>query len=138
MHQSAGEGERVRERAHTHRREKEKQHIHMRQRERESNRERERVHAGGGERKRKSACTRGRAALCPLVLYVFRPRWACPMQIGRGQECCLFSLKSSLPSSPHSGLPTFLDLPLFYFHGLFPSLSFRHRHFGLLFPILTT
>ena len=30
------------------------------------------------------------------------------------------------------------DLPLFYFHELFPSLSFSHRHFGLLFPILTT
>ena len=30
------------------------------------------------------------------------------------------------------------DLPLFYFHGLFPSLSFSHRHFGLLLPILTT
>ena len=33
--------------------------------------------------------------------------------------------------------PSF-DLPLFYFHGLFPSLSFSHHHFGLLFPILTT
>ena len=31
--------------------------------------------------------------------------------------------------------PSF-DLPLFYFRGLFPSLSFSHRHFGLLFPIL--
>ena len=31
-----------------------------------------------------------------------------------------------------------LDLPLFYFRGLFPSLSFSHRHSGLLFPILTT
>ena len=45
------------------------------------------------------------------------------------QECCLFSLRSSPRSS---------DLPLFYFHGLFPSLSFSHRHSGLLFPILTT
>ena len=33
--------------------------------------------------------------------------------------------------------PSF-DLPLLYFHGLFPSLSFSHHHFGLLFPILTT
>ena len=33
--------------------------------------------------------------------------------------------------------PSF-DLPLFYFRGLFPSLSFSHRHFWLLFPILTT
>ena len=27
---------------------------------------------------------------------------------------------------------------LFYFRGLFPSLSFSHCHFGLLFPILPT
>ena len=45
------------------------------------------------------------------------------------QECCLFYLRSSLWSS---------DLPLFYFCKLFPSLSFSHRHSGLLFPILTT
>ena len=38
-----------------------------------------------------------------------------------GQECCLFYLRSSLWS---------LDLPLFYFCGLFPSLSFSHRHSG--------
>ena len=31
--------------------------------------------------------------------------------------------------------PSF-DLPLFYFRGLFPSLSFSHHHFGLLSPIL--
>ena len=30
------------------------------------------------------------------------------------------------------------DLPLFYFCGLFPSLSFGHQRFGLLCPILTT
>ena len=45
------------------------------------------------------------------------------------QECCLFYLRSSLQ---------FSDLPLFYFRGFFPSLSFSHHHFGLLFPILTT
>ena len=44
-------------------------------------------------------------------------------------ECCLFYLRSSLWSS---------DLLLFYFCGLFPSLSFSHCHFGLLFPILPT
>ena len=33
--------------------------------------------------------------------------------------------------------PSF-DLPLFYFHGVFPSLSFSHHHFGLRFPILPT
>ena len=45
------------------------------------------------------------------------------------QEGCLFSLRSSLWSS---------DLRLFYFCRLFPTLSFSHCHFGLLFPILTT
>ena len=33
--------------------------------------------------------------------------------------------------------PSF-DLPMFYFRGLFSSLSFSHCNFGLLFPILTT
>ena len=42
---------------------------------------------------------------------------------------CLFLLRSSLWS---------LDLPLLYFHGLSPSLSFSHRHSGLLLPILNT
>ena len=57
-----------------------------------------------------------------LFLYVFLSlglyyvNWA-------SQECCLFYLRSSLWSS---------DLPLFYFCGLFPSLSFSHGHFGLL------
>ena len=37
------------------------------------------------------------------------------------QECCLFSLRSSLWSS---------DLPLFYFCRLFPSLSVSHCHSG--------
>ena len=45
------------------------------------------------------------------------------------QECCLFYLRSSLQSS---------DLTLFYFHGLFPFLSFSHRQSRLLFPVLTT
>ena len=44
------------------------------------------------------------------------------------QEGCLFYLRSSLWP---------LDLPLFYFHGLF-LLSFSRSHSGLLFPILTT
>ena len=44
------------------------------------------------------------------------------------QEGCLLYLRSSLWSS---------DLPLFYFHGLSPDLSFSHCHSGLIFPILT-
>ena len=45
------------------------------------------------------------------------------------QEECVFHLKFSLQPS---------DFLLFHFWGLFLSLSFSHRHFGLLFPILTT
>ena len=52
-----------------------------------------------------------------------------PCENWASQEGCLFYLKFSLQSS---------DLPLFYFRGLFPSLSFSHHHSGLLFPILTT
>ena len=64
--------------------------------------------AGGGGRERKSACTQERKrekALWLLLLYVFSSTWACPMQIGLIQECCLFYLKSSLWSA---------DLPCFY------------------------
>ena len=81
---------------------------------------------GGGKREggRERESTR---VLWLLLLYVFSSPWACPMQIGLSQECCLFYLRSSLRSS---------DLPLFYFCGLFPSLSFSHCHFEILFPIL--
>ena len=57
-----------------------------------------------------------------LSLGLYYVNWA-------SQECCLLYLRSSLRSS---------DLLLFYFRGLFPSLSFSHRHFGLFFPILPT
>ena len=81
------------------------------------------------ERKREREIERERP-LAPLFMFFSSPG-ACPMQIGLSQELCS-------TWSPHSGPETFLDLPLFYFRGLFPSLSFSHRHFGLLFPILTT
>ena len=45
------------------------------------------------------------------------------------QADCLFYLRSSLWS---------LDILLFYFYRLFPSLSFSQHHFGFIFPILTT
>ena len=86
----------------------------------EKEREKEHTHVEGGEREREKA-------LWLLLLYVFSSPWACPMQIGLSQECCLFYLRSSLRSS---------DLPLFYFRRLFPSLSFSHCHFEILFPIL--
>ena len=79
-------------------------------------------------------------ALWLLYLYVFSPSaplLICffPLPLGlphvnwAGQESCVFYLRSSLWS---------LDLPLFYFCGLFLSLSFSHHHSGLLFLILTT
>ena len=56
-------------------------------------RERERECARTWERKRK----RKRFG---SSFYVFFPStWACPVQIGCSQECCLFYLKSSLWSS---------------------------------------
>ena len=93
-----------------------------RERGREREREKEHMHAGEKEKERESM-------LWLLLLYVFSSTWTCPMQIGLSEECCLFYLKSSLWSS---------DLLLFYFCRLFPSLSFSHHHFGLLFPILPT
>ena len=59
------------------------------EREREKERK-ERTHAG--ERVREKA-------LWLLLLYVFSSTWACPMQIGLSQECCLFCLKFSFWSS---------------------------------------
>ena len=67
--------------------------------------------AGQRERERERA---SELALAPLFMFFFLPlglsyvNWV-------SQVCCLFYLRSSLRSS---------DLPLFYFHGLSPSLSF--------------
>ena len=58
--------------------------------------ERERAHARGRERE---------SALAPPFICFFSSTWACSMQIGLSQECCLFHLKSSLWSS---------DLPLIF------------------------
>ena len=66
--------------------------------------------------------------LAPLFICFFLPL-GLPYVNWDSKECCVFYLTSSLQS---------LELPLFYFQGLFPSLSFSHCHFGLLFPILTT
>ena len=94
----------------------------MRERERK-----ERTHAG--ERIREKA-------LWFLLLYVFSSTWACHMQIGLSQECCLFCLfclKSSLWS---------LDLPcplataildsfsLFYLPNIPPSRDGRLNSLG--------
>ena len=76
-------------------------------------------HVGEGEREKKSTHTWGRErerekVLWLLLLYVFSSTWACPMQIGLSQECCLFYLKSSLWSS---------DLPLTFLCSLFVGFS---------------
>ena len=54
--------------------------------------------------------------------------------------CKLGSARSAavLPEVLTPVLGPSFHLPLFYFHRLFPSLSFSHCHFGLFFPILTT
>ena len=60
---------------------------------------------------------RERASVWLLLLYVFSSTWACPMQIGLSQECCLFCLfclKSSLWSS---------DLPCLLATAILDSLS---------------
>ena len=70
------------------------------------------------ERERKSTCTRKRKrekVLWLLLLYVFSSTWACLMQIGLSQECCLFYLKSLLWSS---------DLPLTFLCSIFAGFSF--------------
>ena len=64
--------------------------------------------------------------------YMFLPPPG-PAPCKLGEPGVLFYLKSSLPF-----LGPFFDLLLFCFCGLFPSLSFSHRHFGLIFPILAT
>ena len=63
-----------------------------------------------------------------LFLYVFFSPWACPKQLGLSRECW----------SPHSGPRTFLWPSFGLSSRLFPSLSFSHWHFGLLFSILST
>ena len=84
-------------------------------------REREKENESLGERETPSP-------LAPLFTWCFLPL-GLPYVNWASQECCLFYLRSSFRS---------LDLRLFCFHGLFPSVSFSHHHSGLLFPILTT
>ena len=61
--------------------------------------------------------------------YVFLLPLSLPYVKRASKEGCLLYLRFSLRS---------LDLPLFYFHRLCPSLSFSHHHSRLLFPVLTT
>ena len=63
-----------------------------------------------------------------FFLYFFSPLPG-PALCKRGQPAVLFVLLGVLT--------LVLGSSLFYFHGLFPSLSFSYRHSGL-FPVLTT
>ena len=95
---------------------------------RESEREREkRVHAGGRESPWESA-------LAPPFICFFSSTWACPMQIGLSQECCLFCLKSSLWSSD---LPCLLATAILDSFSLFylpnRNLKFPNRFLGKVF-----
>ena len=83
--------------------------------------EEERTHAGKRERE---------SALAPFMFFPPPGPALCKL----GQPGVLFVLPEVLTLV----LRPFFDLRLFYFCGLFPSLSFSLHHFGLLFPILTT
>ena len=122
-------------------REKECTHAGEREREQERERERERAHTrGSGRGERKSVCTWEREAEGEneRVRECLVPPFICFLPSGSAL-CKLGSARSVvLPEVLTLVLGPFFDLSLFYFHGLFPSLSFSHCHFGLLFPILTT
>ena len=57
---------------------------------------------------------KAKSALAPPFICFFPSPWACPMQIGLSQECCLFFLRSSLRSS---------DLPLTFLCSIFAGFS---------------
>ena len=98
---------------------------------------------GGGERERERAYARGRER--EKRVYArgrekehLAPPFICFLPPGPAL-CKLDSARSAvLPEVLTLILGPFFDLPLFYFRWLFPSLSFSHRHFRLLFPILPT
>ena len=92
-------------------------------------REREKV------REREKGCTyvereRAREHLAPPFIYFLPP----------GPSLFKLGLVKSavLPAVLTLVLGPSYDLLLFYFHRLFPSLSFSHCHFGRFFPVLPT
>ena len=107
--------------------------IHPRRRE-ESGGERAWGAVAGREREKEKehTCTRGRKRerLAPPFI-CFLPPGPALCKLGSGRSAVLPEVLTQV-------LRPFFDLPLFYFRGLFPSLSCSHCHFGLLFPILFT
>ena len=90
-------------------------------RERDGENKREREQEWEWERQRGREAPRPLAP--PFVCFLFFPLpLGLPYVNWASQECCLFYLRSSLLSSGFS---------FFYFHVLFPFLSFGHRHSGL-------
>ena len=64
-----------------------------------------------------------------FVRFVSSPTWACPLQIGLARRAVCFTWGSHLA-------PWVFFCSIFM--NFFLSLSFCHRHFGLIFPILNT
>ena len=85
------------------------------------------IHPRGLRACRPKRCEEKRESPSPVApLFIcFSPAPGPPSVNWASQECCLFYLRSSLQ---------FLDLPLFSFRKLFPSLSSSHHHSELLFP----
>ena len=99
--------------------------------EREREKEKQRRHVGGGWRERAHTCGEERKReRFGSSFYMFFPPSGHAL-CKSGQPGVLFVLPEVLTLV----LGRSFDLPLFYFRGLFPSLSFSHRHLGLLFPV---
>ena len=94
------------------------------------------VGEGGGERERERerVYTRRRDRLREHLA----PPFICFLPPGPALYKLGSARSAVLPEVLTPVLGPFFDLLLFYFCGLFPSLYFNPRHFGLLFPILTT
>ena len=122
---------RVEERASTQEREREREKGGEREREKEREREREREIER--EREKGKECQHaGEREHFGSSIYMFSLPLGRPYANWASQECFVLPEVLTLILGPS------FDLPFFYFRGLFPSLSFSHCHFGLLFPILTT
>ena len=140
MHTGEGEGEGEKEkRAHTRgagvgRGQGERKSLRTWEREGERKGEKEHMHAvvgGGGEKERAHVGERESERALGSSFCMFSPPGPALCKLGSARSAILPEVLTLV-------LRPFFDLPLFYFCGLFPSLSFSHLHFGLLFPILST